>query len=223
MYLEVLVEDASGRLVLESVLEKILGPPQEGIHSYRLHSYKGLGRIPKGLRSSQDPSKRMLLANLPKLLQGYGKTFQGIGIPSAVVVVVDLDDRDCVSFKQELLAVLNGCQPRPQTLFRIAIEEIEAWLLGDRRAIQQAYPKAQTRILDAYQQDSICGTWETLAEAIYPGGSASLKKAGYPLIGKVKCDWARKIAPHLRPEENRSPSFQVFRHGLERLIRSNPS
>jgi hypothetical protein len=139
-----------------------------------------------------------------------------------VVVVVDLDDRDCLSFKQELLAVLESCQPRPQALFRIAIEEIEAWLLGDRRAIQLAYPKARTRILDAYRQDSICGTWEILAEAIHPGGVAPLKKAGYPLIGQVKCDWARKIAPHLRPEENCSPSFQVFRRGLEQLIRSAP-
>jgi hypothetical protein len=220
MHLEVLVEDASGKLVLEPLLEKILGP-WGAPNTYRLHSYKGLGKIPKGLKSSLDPSKRVLLASLPKLLRGFGRTYEGI--PAAVVVVVDLDDRDCMSFKRELLTVLESCQPRPQALFRIAIEEIEAWLLGDRRAIQQAYPKARTKVLDTYRQDSICGTWETLAEAIYPGGAAPLKKAGYPLVGQVKCDWARKIAPHLRPDENRSPSFQVFRQGLERLIRSNPS
>jgi hypothetical protein len=67
MHLEILVEDASGKLVLETVLEKILGP-RGGPHTCRLHSYKGLGRIPKGLKSSLDPSKRVLLANLPKLL-----------------------------------------------------------------------------------------------------------------------------------------------------------
>ena len=132
-------------------------------------------------------------------------------------MVVDLDQKDCRDFKQELLDVLNVCNPAPTTLLRIAIEEGEAWLLGDRNAVLSAYPNAKTRILDNYVQDSICGTWEVLADTIHPGGSIVLKKAGYPIIGQEKGKWAENIAPHMDVDNNCSPSFKVFRDGLRRL------
>ena len=136
---------------------------------------------------------------------------------SAVIVVVDLDDRDCMAFKQELLDVLRVCNPAPVTLFRIAIEESEAWLLGDRDAVAAAYPNARRAVLDRYVQDSICGTWEVLADAIHPGGAARLKQLGYPVTGAAKCDWAEKIAPHMVLERNRSESFRAFCDGVRRL------
>ena len=43
-----------------------------------------------------------------------------------------------------------------------AIEESEAWLLGDREALIAAYPDINLEILDTYVQDSQCGTWELL-------------------------------------------------------------
>ncbi len=136
---------------------------------------------------------------------------------AAVVVVVDLDQKDCRDFKQELLDVLNVCDPAPTTLFRIAIEEGEAWLLGDRNAVLSAYPNARISILNSYDQDAICGTWEVLADAIYPGNSAALKKKGYPIIGREKCEWAGKIAPYMQVDSNQSQSFRTFRDGLRHL------
>ena len=129
----------------------------------------------------------------------------------------DLDRGDCATFKQELLTVLNACNPRPRTLFRIAIEEGEAWLLGDRRAVKAAYPDAKDAVLDGYSQDSICGTWEVLADALHPGGSAHLQRTGYPIAGKAKCEWAGRIAPRMDVNRNRSPSFRVFRDGVKGL------
>ncbi len=214
MQFEILVEDASGKIVLESVLDKIFGPNRQD-HTYRIISYKGIGRIPKDLRGTTDPKKRFLLNQLPKLLRGYGKSLQNFS--AAVVVIVDLDDKDCQTFKQEMLDILNDCNPQPTTLFRIAIEEGEAWLLGDRNAVKTAYPDAKEHVLNTYVQDGICGTWEKLADAIYPGGSQKLKRLGWPHTGKAKCDWARKIAPHLDVESNRSRSFQVFRDGIRNL------
>ena len=120
-------------------------------------------------------------------------------------------------FKQELLGVLNACNPRPKTLFRIAIEEGEAWLLGDRSAVKSAYPNAKDAVLNIYIQDSICGTWEVLADAVHSGGSKLLKKLGYPTAGKAKCEWAGKIAPHMDIDNNGSKSFQVFRDGVRKF------
>ena len=107
--------------------------------------------------------------------------------------------------------------PRPRTLFRIAIEECEAWLLGDCNAVKAAYPKARGSVLGGYVQDSICGTWEVLADAVYPGGSARLKRIGYPETGAAKSDWALNIAPHMDVDQNQSKSFQVFRDGIRKL------
>ena len=214
MHFEILVEDASGKIALESILGKILGPNVQD-HTYRIIPYKGIGRIPKNLRGTTDPQKRILLDQLPRLLRGYGKSFQNSA--AAVVVVVDLDDKDCQVFKQELLNILNNCNPQPTTLFRIAIEEGEAWLLGDSNAVKAAYPYAKNQILNTYVQDSVCGTWEKLADAVYPGGSQKLKQLGWPYTGQAKCEWAKKIAPHLDVDVNKSKSFQVFRDGIRKL------
>ena len=213
MHFEILVEDESGRIALESVLQNILGK-NHAVHSWRMFSYKGLGRIPNNLHATKDPNKRILLDRLPKLLRGYGRSLPQT---SAVIVVVDLDDKDCTVLKQDLLNVLNECHPRPRALFRIAIEESEAWLLGDRNAVKAAYPKARDAILDGYVQDSICGTWEVLADAVHTGGSVRLKGSGYHETGKAKCEWAEKIAHHIDVDKNKSKSFQVFRDGVRNL------
>ena len=39
----------------------------------------------------------------------------------------------------------------------------------------------------------------------------------YPGAGKAKCEWARRIAPHMDVDRNRSKSFQVFRDEVRRL------
>ena len=132
-------------------------------------------------------------------------------------MVVDSDDKDCITFKQELLGVLNACNPCPKTLFRIAIEEVEAWLLGDRAAVKTAYPNTKDAVLNSYVQDSICGTWEVLADAVHPGGSKPLKRSGYPVAGAEKCQWAEQIAPQMDINNNCSRSFRVFRDGIRNL------
>ena len=213
MHFEVLVEDKSGSIALEHILEKILGPNYSG-NSWRIHPYKGKGELPSNLYGAPNPKNQLLLNNLPALLRGFGKSLDD---SSSVVVVVDLDDDKCLEFKQDLIGVLNTCNPRPKSLFRIAIEEIEAWLLGDRPALTAAYPNAKASVLNSYGQDDICGTWEVLADAVHPGGSSHLKALGYPAAGRAKCDWAENIAPHMDVNINNSKSFQVFRDGVRNL------
>ena len=213
MHIEILVEDASGKKLLEAVLPKLLGAYGEP-HTWNMHAYKGVWRIPSNLKGRADPAKRILLDQLPRLLQGYGKT-PGI---DAVVVVLDSDRHNCVEFLAELKALAAACNPAPNTMFRLAIEEVEAWYLGDRQALQEAYPRAKAEVLGRYVQDSVCDTWELLADAIHSGGSASIKKTGWPLPGQIKCEWAEKIGPLLEPGRNVSPSFGKLRDGLRRLV-----
>lgn len=213
MHIEILVEDASGEKLLEAMLPKLLGE-QGDPHSWRVHSYKGIGRIPKHLKADSDPAKRILLDQLPRLLRGYGKT-PGI---DAVVVVLDSDRRNCVDFLSELEALLAECTPAPKRMFRLAIEEMEAWYLGDRQALHAAYPHTKADVLSSYVQDSVCDTWELLADAVYAGGSTAIKHAGWPLPGQIKCEWAEKIGPLLEPDRNTSLSFGKLRDGLRRLV-----
>lgn len=129
MHFEFLVEDSSGRIILEHMVINILGPNGTD-HTYRFLHYKGIGHLPRNLKGVTDPKKRILLDRLPDLLSVYGKSLKEF--PAIVVVVVDLDQRNCIQFKQELLDVLHACNPSPRTLFHTAIEEMEAWLLGGR-------------------------------------------------------------------------------------------
>jgi hypothetical protein len=213
MHVEVLVEDVSGKRALEILIPKMVG----GDCTFRIHSYKGIGHIPKDLRNEPDPTKRMLLANLPRLLKGYGMTFAQTGFEAIVIVVCDLDDRKRSVFLKELNGILETCNPPPMTRFCLAIEEGEAWFLGDSAAVIAAYPKAKADILNAYVQDSICGTWETLANAVHPGGLKALSKKGYRAIGEEKSRWAKEIAPRMDVENNRSLSFSYFRDELRSL------
>ena len=213
MHIEVLVEDSSGAKLIETLLPAVIGD-FNAPHTWRVLPYKGIGKLPAGLTAKADPAKRALLDQLPRLLKGYGKT-PGI---DAVVIVVDSDRRDCKSFLSELRTLLQRCDPAPNTLFRLAIEELEAWYLGDRQAVVAAYPRAKKDVLGHYLQDSVCGTWEVLADAVHPGGAAAIHKAGWPLPGKLKHDWAERIGPKMDIEQNSSPSFRKFRDGLRRLV-----
>ena len=132
-------------------------------------------------------------------------------------MVCDLDKRCQKEFKNDLLQVLLRCNPRPETRFCCAIEEGEAWFFGDHQAIYAAYPQANKAVLENYQRDSICGTWEKLADALYPGGSEELKSRDWQSIGAEKSRWAEYITPHMEPERNLSPSFCYFRDKIKEL------
>ena len=216
MHFEILVEDRSGKQMLDTLIPKIIGDQ----HSFKVHAYQGIGRIPRNLTSSTDARNRLLLDQLPRLLRGYGNTFANYpaNYPAAVILVCDLDNGCLKVFREELFTVLNACNPKPETRFCIAIEEGEAWLLGDLPAIKVAYPNARDSVLNRYENDSICGTWEFLADAVFQGGANRLKKEGWGSVGREKSAWVERIAPHVNVEINQSPSFCYFRTKIRELI-----
>lgn len=218
MHFEILTEDKSGKKILDTVVPRIIGTA----HTFKVIGYSGIGAIPRNMKTSRDVNKRVLLGQLRKMLVAYGKTFASYKNYSAVVIVVcDLDEKCLEEFRSELLTVLDSVAKKPETRFCIAIEEGEAWLLGDIPAIKKAFPKAKNDVLAEYVNDAICGTWEALADAIYPGGSKELKPKGYPEIGIEKSGWAGKIAPEMDIENNLSPSFVYFRDKMRELAKNS--
>jgi hypothetical protein len=219
VYFEILVEDASGKMLLEHLVPKILGPKGKP-NKYRIVNiqelkYRVMAKMPRRLAKTL-PWDTILFQTLTIQLKAYGKSLPHKN--GVVIVVVDLDRRNFKTFSEQLESLFSQCNPVPSGGVRLAVEEGEAWLLGDLNAVRRAYPFANEFVLKNYKQDSICGTWEWLADAIFHGGSERLTQIGYPKIGREKCQWADNIGQYMTVENNQSPSFQAFHNLLKQLI-----
>lgn len=217
MRFEILVEGQSELTALSILMKDIVGEYGEP-HTWKIHKHRGIGGIPANPEALPNRNDRTLLHNLPAKLRAYGNEEDESLV---VVVLVDLDDRQsCIDFKNQLVALLNCCDKKPNVLFRIAIEELEAWYLGDTNALRQSYPEAKLEKLADYVQDSQNGTWEILAEIVHPGGLNELHAKGKrsPLVREEKVKWAKTIAPYMDVDRNRSPSFCCFRDGLRQVF-----
>ncbi len=200
MRLHILVEGTSEEALLKAWLPRFLPSG----HTYKIIRHQGKGKLPKKPSEKPNPRHHGLLDQLPAKLRAFGKSFNSD--TDRVLVLVDLDNEDCLDLKRRMTELLTDCNPAPTVLFRIAIEETEAFYLGDLTAIRQAFPKAKTNKAESYVQDSICGTWELFRDII-----------GYESENKV--GWAKQIGPHLTTQwkGSRSVSFQHFCKALLRL------
>lgn len=214
IYLEFLVEDKSGEILLKRILDNYKKDHSNLI--YRINSFKGIGRIPKKPNRIKNIKTQRLLNDLPSYLKGFSASLMHLPYKKAIIVIVDNDDNNCIEFKDELNNLKLALKLSIDSIFCIAIEEMEAWLLGDIDAVITAYPHARKQLLQNYVPDSIIGTWEYLAEAIYNGGIEKLKRTmtSYYEIGEQKCIWADEIGAYLNLRNNRSPSFN---HLLSKL------
>jgi len=101
---------------------------------------------------------------------------------------------------------------RPDTLIRIPCHELEAWFLGDLRAVGQAFECPNVERLQQKRKyrspDAVVNAEEELIHLI-----GSYQKVG----------GARLIAPFLDPDRNRSHSFCVFVSGLRDYVSTTSS
>lgn len=191
--LEVLVEEPSAEIALGSLLPRIVPDCP-----FEIRTFGG---------------KHDLLRKLPQRLRAYSHYWSEANL--RIVVLLDRDDDDCVELKAELERIAaDASLPSHAVLFRIVIEELEAWFLGDVPALCRAYPRLPASLgqQDGYRDpDAIDGTWEALERV--------LRKHGYHRKGLAKYVAAGEVAPHMDVDNNRSRSFQVFRDGLRRLVK----
>jgi len=200
MNIEFLLEEPSAEAFLEGFLPNIL---PEGT-TWTLIKFQG---------------KMDLLTNLEKRLKGYAAW-----LPEdwRIVVLVDEDREDCLKLKSKLEAAARAAglptksSPRNGAfivLSRIAVEELEAWFLGDVEGLRIAYPGVPASLGNRENfrdPDRVAGgTWEALERI--------LQKAGYFAGGLSKIELARTMAQHMDPRRNRSRSFQCFLEGVAAL------
>lgn len=202
MTIHVLVEGPSERALLGPWIKRLLPDADVRVHP---HAWKG--KIPSDLDAAPDPKQRGLLDQLPAKLRGFASA----KATHHVLVLVDADDEDCKQLKANIVKIAQRCAPLLDVTVRIAVEETEAFYLGDLRAIKAAFPDADTSVLEKvkYTPDQVCGAWELFGKVIHDGG-------------ENKVAWATAMAEHLtiKPAESRSPSFKALLGALKKLARA---
>ena len=198
MKIHILVEGPSERAFLEPWIRRLRLEC-----AVRIHPHEGKGALPDDPTLPPDPANRSLLHQLPAKL----RAFEGaLSAEESVVVLVDADDDDCVALTAALDSIAREYAPTSRVLVRIAIEEIEAFYLGDLKALEKAFPHADMELARSHIPDSICGTWELFGRVIDDDGAR-------------KTDWAHSMGSVMTttPARNRSPSFGALCRALKRL------
>jgi hypothetical protein len=166
-------------------------------------------------------SKYKLLKVLEDRLRAYRARIDK-GENLRVVVLLDRDDDDCVLLKDRLeqasaqAGLPSKSRPDERGRFfvvnRIVIEELESWFIGDPEALRRAFT-GLPRINPSggiFRNPDNGGTWEALHRF--------LKKHGIYRNSYPKIDAARRIAPNMRIDRNRSGSFGQFVAGIEAML-----
>ncbi len=202
MRVDFLVEEPSAKAALELLLPRLLPAGCD----FRVRAFEGW----------QD-----LMSDLGAVLKGYHRRILREGETDLRVVVLLDGDGICARRKADLEAkaaaagLLTKTTAGPDQVFhvlnRVAVQELEAWWLGDRDAIMAAYAGVKPhhfKGLDRNPDDPLKPNdvlWTVL------------KQGRYFLSGKRKTQWALDIAPHLDPARNTSASFRYFCAGLGAL------
>ena len=196
MKLHILVEGAADMRFLETWLPRLI--PN---HTFAIYPHQGKGKLPTNPNLAVHPRRRGLLDQLPGKLRAFGRSLKAD--TDRVFVLVDCDEQDCVDLKTRLIAILDSCDPAPETKFRIAIRETEAFFLGDLPAIKKAYPKSKSKFILPLEPDEIEDPAETIAKIV---GSTSERKI----------EWAEMIGRQLTLSwhQNKSSSFRTLCQGL---------
>lgn len=202
MRIRYLVEGPSEADLLDRWLPRALPA-----HSHIVYPHEGKGHLPKRIDLPPNPDHRGLLDQLPAKLRAYGASLDPQ--TDRVLVLVDADDEDPTDLSGRILDVFDTCVPAPHGRVAIAVEETEAFYLGDPKAIEKAFKTFKKSAYNGYVQDSVCGTWEVFQAVI-----------GWK--HESKCRWAQAIGDHLSTatsggELNRSPSFRAFYQAVKAL------
>ncbi len=143
--------------------------------------------------------KRDLEKSIPRKLRGWNE-------PGDVrfVIVHDQDTKDCIMLKQHLMHLCENTERK--VLIRISCQEMESWYFGDMCAVSKAYSKP--KLLEYNKKNKY-----RIPDMI-PTPKEELRKI-LPEYQQISS--AKKIAPFIDIENNKSVSFQQFVKGVRRI------
>lgn len=181
MTLVFLLEEISMKAVLDIILPKIL---------------------PETVRFKTIPhsGKSDLEASIPHKLKAWREP------DTKFIIVRDQDSGDCIQVKAALrkLAEPYG----RDVLIRIACRELEAWYLGDLRAVSMAYGTDVSKLSEKrkFRNPDALGNPKEELRKMFPKHQ--------------QLDGARKIAVHMDVDHNASVSFNFFVSGVRKFASS---
>ena len=180
--LEFLVEERSMAEVLKVLLPRILPASWVLDENYFIRPHEG---------------KSDLKRSIPKKLKGFAQHKEQT---TGFIIIQDQDSNDCRQLKQELVALCKANQaPNIKFLVRIVCHELEAWYLGDMKAIQAVFPRfnpARHLKKSLFRLPDTCQNPKTRLKDIV---------GDYQQIAT-----AQMIAPYIDIEHNRSESFREY-------------
>ena len=176
----ILLEEPSARELLKGVLPRIL--PDSVEVQYLV--FEG---------------KQDLEAQLVRKLKGWRA-------PNSVFVVLrDQDAADCRVVKARLQQLVAETG-RTAVLIRVACRELESWIVGDWRAVAEAFAQPG---LAALADKAVYRDPDQLVRPV-----EALRKV---LPEYQKRDGARRVGVFLDPGRSRSQSFRAFCSGVQKL------
>ncbi len=194
MHLEVKVEGITDRYLVKAVLRHLKA--ELGIHfEHEVTELDGGTQTCKTGNTFADfPYVRQLRAAYLTFREDHENS------QAFFIAILDLDTRDLERHRQDFAQTFPGCE---DFALIIAIKQVEAWLMGDMRAIKRAFRNCLP-LEDGYSEENM-GT----------------KKEFYRITGRgerTAVNAFESIIPHMRFDSNISPSFQVFLAKLRELL-----
>ena len=148
--------------------------------------------------------KRALRKSIPIKTRGWKE-------PDVQFIIIhDKDSADCIMLKSEIMNLVHESR-RSDTLIRIVCTELESWFLGDLDAVEKGY------------NINLSG-YKTRAKFRNPDSVTNAKQELKKLVSVYQpISGSKTIAQFMDITKNKSHSFNIFIHGIEKLIQENHS
>lgn len=160
----------------------------------------------KGMLYLSFKGKDKLRKKAAKQIRAYRDTYPDCRF----VVLCDQDADDCKALKKVFQDIIDQCGVAKRSRIRIVCKELEAWLLGDRPALEAAFPNSQIDKKAYANPDNVSNPKKLV-----------LRKTGSSVPTKI----ARQVGSKMSVDSikrNRSASFRQFVSGLALLVKKHP-
>jgi hypothetical protein len=187
-HLHIFTEEPSASIFFDAVLPKVL---PEGV-TYSVYPHQGKQDLEQAIKTT-----------VPSISRIPG---------SKILITRDQDSGDCKPVKQKIVdSIKDNCHA--PYLVRIFCRELEAWYLGDLKAVKAAYPRFNPKLFEGKKEFRNVDDIQTPNQYLL---SILPEYKGREYLPKLET--SEKIAPNLDIDANTSTSFQHLISGIQKLV-----